>query len=214
MRPMTRLFVAMVVCVFAVGMVSAQDAIKPQTGMGSKALLFTFQGFNVDQFNYGVGLKFYLAPSTALRASVGVGYSTTTQKSASAGYTDSKSDSLSLPISAGIEFHVMTTKAVTLYLGADAGVVTGSGTYDPSYPVGGTGHKSTSSFTMLQASGILGAEYFVSQSVSFAAEYHLGFATRTGTYEYTSGGQTLKSDMPTYTQIGTSAGMLILAIYF
>ena len=215
MKPALRFLTLFVVLAIPVGFLSAQE-IKPQTGAGSKAVLFEFSGLSnlgVAPFHGGIGLKYYLAPMMALRGSIGIGYYSKTTKGAP-GSTDEKQSTTEIPIGAGLEYHVLNAKNVSMYLGGELGVGLSSASTSESVPVGNPERSTSASTTTFGIGGILGVEYFVSQSMSVAGEYRLGFSTSSGSVEAKSGGVSVKTDLPTETRFGTGTATLTVAIYF
>jgi len=215
MKPVLRFLTLFVVLAISFGVLSAQE-VRPQTGAGSKAVLFEFSGLSnlgVAPFHGGVGLKYYLASMMALRGSIGVGYYSKTTKG-DPGYTDEKESTTDVPIGAGLEYHVLNAKNVSMYLGGELGVGLSSASTSQSVPVGNPERTTSGSTTTIGIGAILGVEYFISQSMSISGEYRLAFSTSSGSVEQKSGGVSVKRDLPTETHLGTGTATLTVAIYF
>jgi hypothetical protein len=218
----------------ASALASAQS-ISPNLTQGTTSLLFSFGGFsnlNAGNFDGGIGVKYYLQNRTALR--IGVQIATADQDipaNPGAGQqgTDGEASGSRLGISAALEFHRGTGRA-NAYLGGGVGFNKTS-TEVKSPALGATttqtvvkndrNGETISGITFLGGTGfnvfaLAGAEFFLFQELSLAAEYRLGFAKLSRSdEEITSGNQTTTTKVGASSGLGVnSAGVLTLAIYF
>jgi hypothetical protein len=218
----------------APALASAQS-LSPNLAKGTKSLLFSFGGFsnlNAGNFDGGIGAKYYLKDKTALR--VGLQLATADQDlPANPGTgqqgTDGEASGNRLGISAALELHRGSARA-NAYWGGGIGFSKAS-TEVKSPVIGPTTNQTTvkndrngesiNGVTFLAGTGfnlfaLAGAEFFLFQEVSLAAEYRLGFAKLSrADEEITSGNQTTTTKVGSSSGLGiNSAGVLTLAIYF
>jgi hypothetical protein len=207
--------------------VMAQDA--SSISAGSKAILFTFQGLNVlgvGTFNGGIGGKFFLSSPLAVRAAIQFASSNTVLKPAVAPTapiteTDGSNSSTTFGVSAGVEYHFLTSR-VSPYAGAEVlfsntsteskNVVTGNP--PPAQTVtknaigGGAG-------TTIRVSGIAGVEFFLTKELSLGGEYQLGLnMVSRPDQEQTTGPTTTTTPVGGSTVIGIGTAALTLSVYF
>ena len=223
---------ALLFCIVVVtsGVVAQETSIAPK----AKALLFSFNGLDAlgaNEFNGGLGVKYYLASDMAIR--IGIEFASANQTIAAnppAG-TPSSDGSVSgtrFGVSGALEYH-LTRSRVSPYIGAGVGlsststetksVVVGTGTQTVvKNDVGGEtigGRNFTAGLT-LSIGALAGVEVFIMKEVSLSAEYQVGFESSSRSdQEVTTGATTTKTKVGGTTGIGIrTAGFLTLAVYF
>jgi opacity protein-like surface antigen len=200
---------------------ASAQSISPNLTKGTESLLFSFGGFSnltAGNFDGGIGAKYYFKDRAALR--LGVQIATADQDiPANPGPgqqgTDGEASGSRLGVSAALELHRGTGRA-NVYLGGGVGFSKAS--TEVKSPVIGPSTNQTivkndrngesiNGITFLAGTGfnlfaLAGAEFFLFQEVSLAAEYRLGFAKLSRSdEEVTSGNQT------TTTKVGASSGI-------
>lgn len=194
--------------------------------VGSKALLFQFSGFsdlNAGNFLGGIGGKFYMSPTMAVR----VGLLFASDKRAipfnpSPGTSETGKDgeekATSFGANAAAEIH-LGAKRVSPYVGAGIVFITRS-TEDKNVvtdPTPQTTTKNAGGYTAIGFVGLVGAEFFLyKKMISLAAEYQLGYVKSSfKDREVTAASTTVTTKQGSISSLGIdSAGMLTLAIYF
>lgn len=196
-------------CVLACTVSFAQGESMVRRTAGSTAFLFTLNGLsNIGAGNFmgGVGLNHFLSDDLALRAGLGFGSSSETQKTPTDG-KESVTSSTTFNISPGVRFNLARNNNIAMYLGGQVmfGMTSGSTKFD------GTETGSTSG-TSIGVGAFAGAEWFPWNNVSVGLEYGLGFSTTSGTKKI---GET-ETDEPSTTSInlGLSTVQFVLALYF
>ncbi len=195
---------------------------------GSKSVLFSFSGLSdlgAGDFAGGAGVKYFLNSQSALRVGLQLTQaSTTTPANPPTGGVgaDGSSSKFGFGLSAALEYH-LSAKRVSPYLGGGISFSTSSdenkGLFSgPSgSPIVQTTTKNASGNTTFSIFGLFGAEYFIADAVSLAAEYQLGYGMTSAKDKEVS-----TPGYPTVTTKGeskgsislNSAGTLTLAIYF
>lgn len=228
-----RIISATVALLVSVSVAMAQD-VMPSTGAGSKALLFSFQGFGTGDFNGGIGGKFFLSNSLALRASVGM-ESANQEDLANPGTglvgADGYQKAFQINASVGGEYHLLTSR-VSPYVGAQV-IFSSTSTESKNSDEAATataidqttvknrlaGELGYRSGTGIGLSALLGAEFFITKELSLSGEYNLGYmglsrpdqeSIRTINNVETK----VTTKVGSYSVIGTGAGALTVAIYF
>jgi len=233
--------IIIILCVLTVSVLFGQETKEEVFfSRGSRALLFSFSGLsflNADEFNGGIGGKYFLNDNVALRVGLNFDYSSTTTPAnadTSQMGEDGSASSMEFGISAAVEWH-LTRGRVSPYLGGGAMYSNRSteqysaavwANNDPG-PIYRTTFETTGIST-IEVFGIAGVEVFITKGVSLAAEYHLR-------YRYASNGDNDRTvsvihgelppgvtlpDFPTVegntvSHIGfTTGGALTLAVYF
>jgi opacity protein-like surface antigen len=198
----------------------------PFVGAGSKAILFSFGGLSnmaANNFDGGAGIKFFLASPMAIRVGVQANVSGTTTPAnpvAPQVGMDGSTSSTTIGVEGALEVHLTTTR-LTPYLGGGVGFSLTSNESKPS--VAGTApiYQTTtkSGGTSINFFVMMGAEYFVVDQISLAAEYRLGYSLFSPKDTEVS---STNPAVPTVTTKGTSnhslslnsTGLLTLAVYF
>ncbi|HOT97278.1 MAG TPA: outer membrane beta-barrel protein [bacterium] len=202
--------------------VAGADKLQPKTQAGDKALLFTINGLGdfgvggapagmlvwdsedgVEMTHYqGLGFKTFLSDGIALR--VGLCY-------ASQGLTtetddgDQERNSSVLSIQPAIEYHLYQAEAVSIYTGG--GLYFAKSTMTHKAP---DTEDQTYSMSSLGFAGLIGAEFYPWKSVSLAAEYQIGYASGSSTYD----DGTDKVDGPKAHMMGINTLGVTLGIHF
>jgi hypothetical protein len=222
--------------ILIVGSIASSQEITPRTSAGSKALMFSVNGFGAfgvhgsyagsqplttlgldTLFNmhltspiFGFGMRWYLANNTALRVSLGgaSGTSYTPRPGDTTGETDDVTD-IYLGIAPALEFHIVNSGPLTVYTGGMLNYSTNlhaNGT-DSDDPKGTSTKKTYSTFG---GGAILGAEYFPWRSVSFGAEYQLTGAWTSSSTQHKG----VTTDGNSYFDLGISSVAVALSVYF
>ena len=200
---------------------------KPFTAKGDKALLFEFSGLanlGANSFNGGIGAKYFLSQDMAIRGGFQVASISEDYPFQGTGGADGEAFASSFGISAAIEFH-LNTKRVSPYYGGGVGLSftsteSKSTVANPDNQVtiknDSNGEFGYFAGTQIEVFGLLGAEVFILDNFSLAAEYRLGFSSLSRKdEEVTQGTQTTTTKQGSRQVFGlASAGVLTLAIYF
>ena len=227
--------IAVVLAVFvSSSLVFAQET--PNFTTGTKALLFTFDGFSnlaAGNFEGGFGGKYYLSPSTALRAGVQL---TTVSEDIPANPPegsqgeDGELSASRFGVSGALEWH-RNAGRVSPYLGLGLGFATTSTesrtAEDGNPPSEPTEIKNDDDGLRIDGEtffggsalsffGMAGVEFFLFKEVSLAAEYRFGFRRISRKdQEVTSGTFESTTEVGGSSGFGiNSAGALTLAVYF
>ena len=208
--------------------------IVPKTKAGNKAVLFTLGGLadlGAGQWSpafavpnsAGIGGKYYFSNNWAGRLGIGFGTSTSTTKNTAptipAGQS-SESDvtNTSFTVTPGVLYTIAVTGPVNAYVGAQLLFVSGSTSND-----GTAGNpfdsdsKIETSTTSFGGGLVFGVEWFPWETISFGAEYTIGYLSTSGDQTTTVDGTSSSSDAPSRTSIGTSAvngANLTLSVFF
>jgi hypothetical protein len=212
--------------------ISAANAeVSPTIGTGSKALLFSFSGLsflNANAFNGGIGGKYFLMENLALRGGLqfmSVSKSIPANPPVGVTGTDGSQSAFQLGINAAAEYHLSkarvspyvgggllfsttSTNNKTPVTGAAASVETKNARNGEN--IDGTTYLGGLSFGV---SGLGGVEFFITNEISLAAEYQLGYTLLSRYSEKVVNG--LETKVGSKNTIGiTSTGALTLAVYF
>ncbi len=199
---------------------------------GAKAVLFEFEGLNIlnaDEFEGGIGGKFYLSKQLAVRAGFQFGnIKETTPFSAPANSDltgEDGSESVNIfGITLGAEMHVASKSRVSPFFGGglvfrsisteskDVTVNPNPQTTVENSRFGELGFRGG---TTLSFFGLAGVEVFLLKEVSLAAEYRLGFDNTSVKDERVNDGTDVTTtEFGSIREIGvSSAGFLTLAVY-
>lgn len=234
-----RLMAGVLGIVMAVSFACAEDFVT-SVAPNSKAMLFTFKGLSsmeAGDFNGGIGAKYYLSSSTALR--VGLEFMTASvalpaNPEALLNQTgiDGSASATKFGISAAVEYHLLPTR-VSPYVGGGIGISSGSTEYknpvvndppprvqiqqttDKNFPVDTLGVTLNPGFEM-NVGGIVGVEFFITKEISLSAEYQLFYSTTSFSDE-----EEIQGNLTQKTKMGSTSGLkissiggLTLAVYF
>jgi outer membrane protein W len=217
---MKKIVALVAILVLMTSMSFGQEFISSQAS-GAKALLFTWSGLaniNATEYNGGIGVKLFLSDYMALRAQLQLGMSSQKDPALDPTGKEGTFDVTSLGIGAAIEYHLSKGR-VSPYVGAGVMFSTTSTEEKPA-TAGGAEQVTYKNFedyavTSIGIAAIIGAEYYITNGISLAAEYQIGFRSDTHKdYEYTTNVSTTTTKGGSSTDIGImTAGFLTLAVY-
>lgn len=207
--------------------VSTAQPAKPYFEKDSKAMLFEFSGLaylGTNSFNGGIGGKYFIKSDLAIRGSIQIASITEDDPFQGSGGVDGESHASQFGLSAAAEFHLNTTR-INPYFGGGLAIrftstESKSAEQDANDQVtvknsrsGEFGYLGGTEFVIF---GMVGAEVFIIENLSLAAEYQLGFSHLSRKDEETSQGNTTTTNKQgSRNEFGIeSSGMLTLAIYF
>ena len=226
---MKKTLVVVLVLAVAFGTAVAGDNAKPITKAGNTALMFDLGGLaalSANNYQGGLGAKYYISNGFAVRIGLGFNSSSTTTKNPAdpvpaTQLSESKYSALSFTVAPGIQYNVASSAAVVAYVGAQVAFTMGKQERDGnanSFNVGFTkDNKYKESTSTFGAAAFVGVEWFAWDNISLAGEYRFGFTSTTGDAESTAGTTSTKVDAPSTTAIGLGSGnaaALTLSVYF
>ncbi|HNW61140.1 MAG TPA: outer membrane beta-barrel protein [bacterium] len=198
------------------------DKLQPKTQRGDKALLFTINGLGdfgisgapagmlvwdsedgIEISHYqGIGFKTFLSDGLALRIGLSFASNGLTTETDAGDKEDSQSI---LSIQPAIEYHLYQAEAVSIYAGG--GLYLARLKMSSKVP-----DVDEVSYTMssLGFAGLIGAEFYPWKSVSLAAEYQIGYASGSSTYD----DGTDETDGPKAKVMGINAIGVTLGVHF
>jgi opacity protein-like surface antigen len=215
------LFVIVMLCVsLAVAADNEENRIK--TSQGDNALLFTIGGigdFNLggamagmvlysdenyptSEYMTGIGFKTFLSDNMALRIGFAFEKLSYTEEDDAGDYEQNYS---TLAIMPAIEYHLYKSGPVSIYTGAGLFFASMA-----SASKAGDADETTLSWSSFGVAGLLGAEFYPWKSVSFGAEYQLGFAS--GSSKHDNGTDSV--DGPKLSMLGTNTFGVTLGFHF
>ena len=233
---MRKILTAAWVVVFSLTGSVAYGQVTPTLTSGTKAVLFTFDGLSflaADNFEGGAGFKYFLSGQSALRFGLQFAKASGTEAAnpvAPDTGVDGSEDGTTFGISLALERHVRTAR-VSPYFGVGAGFSTTS-TEATDAVVGNPpgpqttvknldgGHTISGTFfqggSTVEVFGLGGFEFFLTEEVSFSAEYRLAFAKFSPKdEEITTGATTVTTQLGSSSLVDiASSGLFTLAIYF
>jgi hypothetical protein len=202
----------------------ASEDVSSSIGLGAKSVLFSFSGLSflgAGAFNGGIGGKYFLWESMALRGSLQ--FLTANQSlPATATGTDGSRSATQFGLSAAVEYHLLKTR-VSPYVGGGLLFSTTSTTFksNTTTPQATTNNSSTGETigtttylggTGFGINGLGGIEFFITKELSLSAEYQLGYSLLSRA-DQVSGTTTIKNGSLSTFGI-TATGLLTLACYF
>ena len=221
-----------VLILLIISAVGFSQEYKTKIEEGAKAVLFEFEGLNflnVDEFEGGIGGKFYFSPQVALRAGFQFGnIKETTPFNATANSDLTGSDGSEsvniLGIALGLELHAASQSRVSPFVGGglsfrsisteskDVTINPNPQTTVENSRFGELGFRAG---TTLSFFGLAGVEVFLLKEVSLAGEYRFGFDNTQPKDEVVNDGATsTTTEFGSIREIGfSSAGFLTLAVY-
>lgn len=166
---MNRLFTGAALTTAALLLGAAPASAQVETN-GKAALLFNYGGlFSSTPAAFdtiGIGGRYFLDRSLALRGALGIGLETTTIASDNSAVDEVTNETSLYSLEGGVEYVLARTKTAYLYTGGILQL--SAGEVNPE-----EGNNNTST-TGLAVAGLLGANYFVTEGLSIGAEYRLG----------------------------------------
>jgi hypothetical protein len=197
-------FIGLIIVLFSTFSFGQSDNLK------TKALLFSFNGLNLNSFYGGIGGKVWLGDFTALNCNLGL----SSRNNTTAGNpqrTEGKERIKGIFFGIGIEKHFKGIDNLEPYL---VGRIEGNYTdrdYNPSVPVEYTSWGNSSITRTISAQAGFGVEYWLTNIISVAGQHLFAFSYSTGNnrnYQDNSTQKIINRGFDT----GTSS--IILAIYF
>ena len=192
--------------------------IYPQEGMKSKkAISFSFDGFNLGEFNGGIGGKIWLSDKSALVTSIDLDFSDT-EYDGGAVLVERDDTAFSGGLKFGLERHFKANKKISPYIGALLGINYNQRErkrQDTTYT-----SKSTDSAVVPSLRLVLGVEYFITKNISLSGQHNLGFSYYLGEQKvyrkYSDDIDGMIDEKQDYTrmQVGFGTSSLVLSIYF
>jgi len=166
-------------------------------GKGDKSLNFSFSGFNLDEYKYGIGGKYWVFESIAFTGSVNLQNSKQDQPI-------SESESNAYGLSFGVEKHFKTRIKLSPYIGGELRYLQNDYDSNSDLAIEFDGSVKQYGVDML-----VGVEYAIDKNISLAAEYAIG-------YTYSKNKTTSNGESGEFTNknFGLGAGELILLFYF
>jgi hypothetical protein len=227
-----RLMAGVLAVAMAVSFAFAED-VTPSIGAGSKGMIFSFSGLSnlgVNNFNGGLGGKYFLSEALALRASLmfaHAGQEDLANPPTGAVGTDGSRSATEFGITLGAEYHLLKSR-VSPYVGAELGFSSASteqksaGSAIPPAVYTQTVTKNATGGLLgyyggstLGIAALIGVEFFVTKELSLAGEYQLGYGmSARADQEVTTGPTTTTTKTGATTGIGISTTALTLAVYF
>ncbi|MDZ7261468.1 MAG: PorT family protein [candidate division KSB1 bacterium] len=216
------LFVVLVTNLCLVNLGFAQ---KTEVGPGAKAISFTLTGLDnlgLGTIEGGMGVKYWLSTNLAVQPIVNFDLGSATRKSTDPDYTDNKRTTLSLGLTANLEWHWPLSNKISPYLGAKAGYRSSALTDELSIrkqnpPPGTTKEMKTTSSSFV-VGGLVGAEFFIRDNISLAGHYQFNFNSISTTEKHTLVAGTGVTQPPeektSSTDLRFSTTSIILNIYF
>ncbi|NLP09071.1 porin family protein [bacterium] len=234
---MKKVLLVLFIIVLAASLVQAADDIRPKCKKGDRSLLFSFNGVsglllnglgsifggeggdgdlaglqghpNLNTstlYSPGVGGLYYMSDYTALR--FGIGYANV--KNAEDEDGDVTDSNAMMAISAGLQYHIATATAVSIYTGGEFYYGTLSATAEDK----DAETESTTSYNGIGVAGLIGAQFYPWKNVSLDMEYQIGYASFSSSGEYTIGDDSDDWKGGSTTVMGISNWGITLNIHF
>ncbi|MEW5802577.1 MAG: hypothetical protein AB1847_10810 [bacterium] len=180
----------------------------------AKALSFSFNGLNINEFYGGVGGKYWISNKTALFGSFDFGarYDQDDPGQTYAGDSESRHNDMNLTI--GMEKHFYPCRKVSPYWGfyGRIGYSYTKTTEEPASEYDLKGEKEESSLDF--STGLmLGVEYWIVKDISLAAQYMCGASYYLEKTVLRQGEEEIKDTAAGF-DLGLGAASLILSVYF
>jgi opacity protein-like surface antigen len=234
MEEVMKKVIVIVAILVLMGSVSYGQEFVSSQAAGAKAILFTWSGLaelNATTYApYGIGAKLFLSDYMALRVQLQLGMGERTEPALTTAGKEGQFSASQLGIGAAIEYHLSKGR-VSPYIGAGVAFntvsteekpATGGITEQVTYKnrltgidMDGDGDEDTFATTDITIDILLGAEYYITNGLSLAAEYRIGFTSTTQKdqdYTTSSTSETTKGGSGSFIGI-TSSGALTLAVY-
>ena len=214
-----KLFIFMVLAVMLVGMTAQAGEV--MTSKGDKAMVFMFNGLDDLSLGgyggqYGIGMRYYIADGTAIRAGLEFGKKSETWESDSEGWADYEENYTVYGLNAVYERHMEgPCSSVSPYWGVGAGFAMDSDEeVRATGPDGGTS-TTTDKTTAFAGFGVLGFEWGFSNCMTLGGEYQAGFWIWSGETEYDAiDDRTETRDKFNGSCMGFGTASVYLSVYF
>jgi outer membrane protein W len=230
---MKKLVALVAILVLMTSMSFGQEFVSSQAS-GAKAILFTWSGLaniNATEYaQYGIGAKMFFSDYLALRLQLQLGMGSRTEPALAPTGKEGSFTADQLGIGAAIEYHLSKSR-VSPYVGAAVAFNTTSTEEKPAtngiteqtttknalggIDMDGDGTAETFANTQISIVLLIGAEYYITNGLSLAAEYRIGFNSAAQKDEdYTTSTSTTTTKGGSVSFIGiTSSAALTLAVY-
>lgn len=179
------LIVALVVCMLAG---TALAGGTPDTGLGTKQLVFMFRGLDelrLDSYGGGLGFRYFFAPDMAIRPGVDISFYKETCKAQNPNYRDEEDSGNALGFSVVLEKYMPAYHSVAPYIGLGAGYARYKEVdQDPSQPKNSK-EEYTETWSNFNLRGVAGFQWFFTDGMSLGGEYTGAFSFGSGKEEYT-----------------------------
>jgi opacity protein-like surface antigen len=212
-------------CLFIPSFVFAEASDEIADRKGNKAIIFSFDEFNLSRFNLGIGAKYWL--SNRFAVNISIGYTNNANELETPDQLVSLPDGTIIEVnnvndikssqwgfSTGAQWYFPLTDQVSPYLGGQARITRAKQlTTTKSEPPVFSESRITSTFVNYGVDAIFGIEYFFSRSISLAGEYQFGTTWSSGktVSRFESSSIRSKSSGRSF---GVSTSALILSVYF
>ena len=203
------------VIIAAMLIATAAIAAEVPTSEGDKAMMFSFHGFDDMHLHgydslYGIGMRYYIADGTAIRAGLEFGNWSRTDESDIPGYDDEEESWSFYGASVVYEKHLETAcSSISPYYGVGAAFQMVS-----SEEIDYDGYTETDSGTGFGGFGVLGFEWAFTNCMTFGGEYKLGFWTASGDTEIDGPSRTETCCEWDDTYMGFDTASVFLSVYF
>jgi opacity protein-like surface antigen len=208
--------IGVAVCMLAATVLAGGE---PTTGMGTKQLVFQFNGLSalgLSSYNGGgIGFRYFFADGMAIRPGINVDYSKDTQKATSDLLRDGETTMTHFGFSLVLEKYLPTIKSVAPYVGIGAGF--GYSKDDLTAPLQPKTSKeeTVETGTSFGLRAVAGFQWYFTDNISLGGEY-FGAFTHSGTKdEYTDfGGTTSTTAEGSSNAFDWGASYLFLSVGF
>jgi len=217
---MKKIFLIMVIVAFHASLLS-QDAEEKKTDniKGKNAILFNFDGFNLNSFNGGFGWKKWISNSIAVNSKFKILLSKE-EKERTDELSGSESRQKSFELTFGIEKHLQKNNKLSPYIGGQLGVsyeeinnkiIPNKALYysrfDDSYK-----NESERKLLSMTIQIIFGIEYYLKENISLSGQYSFGSCFGVGEEKTVTNIVDGIQDI-SKTRFGIGSSSLILSIY-
>ena len=208
-----KLFTFIVLALMLVG--TTAMAAEVPTSRGDKAMVFMFNGLDdlhVDGYGqYGVGMRYYIADGTAIRAGVQFGkYTWTDDDPATDADFDSEENAGTYGVNAVYERHMAgPCSSVSPYWGVGGAYLSLS-----NEEMDEDGDTDTDRWAGFAGYAVLGFEWGFTNCMTLGGEYQAGFWSASMETEEVTGGVSTLSDAESETFMGFSTMSVYLSVYW
>jgi len=208
-----KLFMFAIIAVMLIG--TTAIAAEVPTSKGDKAMMFSFHGFDDMHLHgydslYGIGLRYYIADGTAIRAGLEFGnWSRTETANDPDNYEDEEESWSFYGASVVYEKHLEAPcSSISPYYGVGATFQIVSAECTDEY-----GQTDTESGTGFGGFGVLGFEWAFTNCMTFGGEYKVGFWTASGDTDVDAPGRDTRDEWDE-SYMGFDTASVFLSVYF
>lgn len=211
-----RKFLIIILTLFLTTALFSQGSVNDEKAQGrpNKGILFGFNGLNLNEFNGGVGGKYWLNKSLAFVVSIDLDISDrkTEGSETQPNNHDSKKK---IELRLGLEKHLHIGKKLSPYIGGNLGVGYDNRLSQRIYSHNNRTYRNENKevSTIIFANLNFGIEYFILRNISLAGEYNLRGFYSFGKLNIRQNEQKSKQDT-TDKELGFGTSSLLLTIYF